>query len=62
VPKISGQVDRLMAILDETTHAMQQHPSDEGRTMISLTHGSLVCIDPAHAVAGRGVNSQNSPP
>jgi|AmaraimetFIIA100_FD_contig_71_3440566_length_492_multi_4_in_0_out_0_2 hypothetical protein len=51
-----------MAILDETTHAMQQHPSDEGRTMISLTHGSLVCIDPAHAVAGRGVNSQNSPP
>jgi len=47
VPKISGQVDRLMAILDETTHAMQQHPSDEGRTMISLTHGSLVCIDPA---------------
>ena len=37
---------------------MQPHPSDNGR-MITLTHGSFMSIDPAHAVARRGVNSQN---
>jgi len=51
-----------MAVLNETTHAIRQHPSDEGRTVISLTHGSLVYIDHSHAVARRLAVSQNSPP
>jgi hypothetical protein len=32
----------------------------KGRTVISLTHGSLVGFDHAHAVARRDANSQNS--
>jgi hypothetical protein len=49
-----------MAILDEAAHMIQQQASNR-RTVISLVYGSLTCIDAAHAVAQRAVNSQNVP-
>jgi hypothetical protein len=42
-----------MAIFDETTHAIQQHLSDGGRTVIGFTHGCLMCIDPAYGCRAR---------